>query len=206
MKIKICGMRDAENIRALSEFHPDYMGFIFYPVSKRYAGDMDADAVAQIPGTIKKTGVFVNGSLQVITDTADSYKLQAVQLHGNEEPEICRQLSAHGLEVIKAFGIDDTFNFNTLERYVGAADYFLFDTKTSGYGGSGRMFDWSILDNYKLDLPYFLSGGLNPGNISKLAEINDDRFYAADLNSGFEISPAMKNITELRKAINLLRL
>lgn len=199
-------MRDAQNIRAVSELTPDYMGFIFYPMSKRYVDGIENDIFAPISSLIKKTGVFVNESPQAIIEKAGIYHLQAVQLHGDEEPQTCEILKSTGIEVIKAFGIDDTFEFNILEAYADKVDYFLFDTKTAGYGGSGQSFNWDILEQYKLSVPYFLSGGLNPSNIGMLSEITDERFYAADLNSGFEIAPGIKNIIELKKAINLLRI
>lgn len=205
MKVKVCGMMDAENIRELSELNPDYMGFIFYPGSKRYVAEIKNHILAQIPLTVKKTGVFVNESLQNIMQKAVTYNLQAIQLHGNEEPEFCKMIQNNGIEVIKAFGIDETFDFNILDAYADATNYFLFDTKTSEHGGSGRSFNWGILNSYRLNVPYFLSGGLNPKNIAELSQINDERLYCADLNSGFETSPGMKNINELKKAINLLR-
>lgn len=199
-------MRDAQNISEVSELQPDYMGFIFYPGSKRYVDGVENDIFDQISSLIKKTGVFVNESPQGIIEKTGIYNLQAVQLHGDEEPQICEILKSTEIEVIKAFGIDETFEFNILEAYADKVDYFLFDTKTAGYGGSGRAFNWSVLDHYKLSVPYFLSGGLNPVNIGRLSEIRDERFYAADLNSGFETSPGIKNIIELKKAINLLRI
>lgn len=198
-------MRDAGNIRELTELQPDYMGFIFYPPSKRYAGETEHHIIAGIPLHIKKTGIFVNEDVQVIQEKIIAYKLQAVQLHGDEKPEFCRKIRENGIEVIKAFGIDKHFDFSLPETYAKVADYFLFDTKTSGFGGSGRVFNWKLLEGYTLNTPYFLSGGLNPENIKELSEITDERLYAADLNSGFETSPGMKNITELKRAINLLR-
>ena len=194
-------MREAENIRELSALQPDYMGFIFYPQSKRYAGEPEAE----IPLLIKKTGVFVNEPAQSILEKVARYKLQAVQLHGDETSEVCRMIKESGTEVIKAFGVDEKFDFSVLDDYEETVDYFLFDTKTVGYGGSGRSFNWKLLERYTLSKSYFLSGGLNPENIKELLTINDERFYAADLNSGFEIQPGMKNITEIQGAINLLR-
>lgn len=199
-------MRDAENIREVSALRPDYMGFIFYPQSKRYVAAIDEELLAGIAPEIKKTGVFVNEPVHGIMENVLAFNLQAVQLHGNEQPDLCGKIKMNEVEVIKAFGIDDNFDFNILEAYKEVVDYFLFDTKTSGYGGSGKAFDWGVLDQYNLDIPYFLSGGLNPENISRLLGIDDQRLYGADLNSGFETSPAMKNITELKKAFNLIRL
>jgi phosphoribosylanthranilate isomerase len=205
MKIKVCGMRDASNIKELEKLAPDYMGFIFYPGSKRYAHGLDRNIVGGLKPKIKKTGVFVDAMVSDVLERIADYKLDAVQLHGNETPEICAQMRRGGVEVIKAFGIDDSFDFNDLNAYHDAVDYFLFDTKTATYGGSGKTFDWALLKRYRLNKPYFLSGGLNPLNIGELNSLSDERFYAIDVNSGFEDAPGMKNIKELRKAINLFR-
>lgn len=198
-------MRDADNIRELSALQPDYIGFIFYPQSKRYAGEIEVRILAEIPLQIKKTGVFVNEAPQIIMGKITLYNLQAVQLHGEESPAVCSQIKESGAEVIKAFGIDEHFDFGLLNAYINVVDYFLFDTKTPGHGGSGKVFNWKLLDGYTLNKPFFLSGGLSPENSEELAKITDARLYAADLNSGFEILPGLKNIKELEKTINILR-
>lgn len=205
MKIKVCGMREAGNIRDVALLGPDFLGFIFYPQSKRYAGGIDEQLLAEISPEIKKTGVFVNASVNEIREKQRAFGLEAIQLHGDETPGLCEQIKNSDVQVIKAFGIDDSFDFNVLATYAGVVDHFLFDTKTAGYGGSGRTFNWRILDQYQLEIPYFLSGGLNPENINEILNVADDRLFAADLNSGFEIAPAIKNITDLKKAFNLLR-
>lgn len=198
-------MREPANIGGLSMLNPDYMGFIFYEASKRFAGELDADALKVIPAGIKTTGVFVNASAEDILSTCSKYSFAAVQLHGNESPELCRTLRETGMEVIKAFGIDESFDFSLLDAYAGFVDYFLFDTKTTGHGGSGETFNWDILNHYSLNIPYFLSGGLSASNIYKTMEIEDDRFYALDLNSRFEISPGLKDIKLLESAINTIK-
>ena len=205
MKIKVCGMREPENIREIADLKPDYMGFIFYSLSKRYAGEMDPAIADKIPPEINKTGVFVDADLNEILRFVKKYKLDAVQLHGVEPADLCIELKEQGLEVIKAFGIDSIFDFSVMKKYEGAADHFLLDTKTSGHGGSGKTFDWELLKQYPYNTSYFLSGGLSNDNLKETEGIEDERLYALDLNSRFEISAAIKNVQEVKTAINYIR-
>ena len=213
MNIKVCGMKEPENIRQLAELEVDYMGFIFYPQSKRFAGSLEREMLASLPGSIKKTGVFVNEVMAAIVDKVINYQLDAVQLHGDESPEFCGMLqklllNVRGLkriELIKAFGLFAGFNFNDLPAFRGKVDYFLFDTKALEYGGSGITFDWSILKEYTLPTPYFLSGGLSSENISKISRFTDHRLYCLDLNSKFETEPGIKDIGKLRSAFQLIK-
>src|SRR5690606_27368469 len=134
--------------------------------------------------------------------TVKTYQFNAIQLHGNESAAFCKDIKdLTGLELIKAFGIDSEFDFNQLEPYLNVVDYFLFDTKTSVYGGSGRVFNWDVLKKYPYDKPYFLSGGINPDNFEDAYTFEDERLYAVDLNSRFESSPGIKNIILLKQAL-----
>jgi phosphoribosylanthranilate isomerase len=207
LNIKVCGMRDPENIARVSELRPDYLGFIFYPGSSRFVGENPGDLFARIPAAdgIVRTGVFVDQPTGMILDYARRFQLGAVQLHGSESPDICRVLQENGLEVIKAFGMDPAFDLTQLEEYDPVCDFFLFDTRTSRHGGSGRTFDWGILQDYSLDKPFFLSGGLGPENIGDLYKVPGGGLYAVDLNSRFETGPAMKDIEKLKQAFTLLR-
>ena len=198
-------MRQPENISALLSLKPDYIGFIFYPGSSRYVGSIDQEVLGSIPATVKKTGVFVNSTEEEISDKINSFGLNAVQLHGNEQPAICETFKAKGIAVLKAFVIDESFSFSSLQDYRQVVDYFLFDTKTLQHGGSGKSFNWSLLQNYNLDVPYFLSGGLDAENIRQALKIEDERFYAVDLNSRFEIKPGLKDIQKLESIINKIR-
>ncbi|HEY1007534.1 MAG TPA: phosphoribosylanthranilate isomerase [Sphingobacteriaceae bacterium] len=207
LKIKVCGMRDPANIAAVSALKPDYLGFIFFPGSRRFVGPDPETLFSQItadPGIVR-TGVFVDESPEVILDHARRFQLGAVQLHGGESPAVCSQLLAAGLEVIKAFGVGETFDFGRLDPYRDACTYFLFDTKTSGHGGSGRAFDWSLLDGYTGDRPFFLSGGVGPENIGALQNISSRYFYGTDLNSRFETEPGLKDTDRLRLAFTTLK-
>ncbi len=205
MKIKVCGMRDAENIQDLAALKPDYMGFIFYPQSKRFIGESKLDSLSNLPETIKKTGVFVDASYEYIIKIANQYALDAVQLHGDEPPQLCKLLQQAGLEVIKAFGVNDGFYFYVTEPYQDSVDYFLFDTKNDEHGGSGRAFNWEVLKNYPYKTHYFLSGGIGLENIPNVSLINDTRLYAIDLNSKFELKPAIKDIRLLKEAFKLIK-
>lgn len=195
-KLKICGMKVPANIADAVALQPDYLGFIFYPASKRFIGHLDPAVVSAIPAAIKTTGVFVNEDLETVKAAITRYQLKAVQLHGTESPEYCKLLQEEIL-VIKAFGINADFDFTTLQPYEAVVDYFLFDTQTPEHGGSGKTFSWQLLENYTLQEPYFLSGGIGLESVAELKEIKDERLYAIDVNSRFELSAGLKDITQL---------
>jgi phosphoribosylanthranilate isomerase len=201
MKIKVCGMRDSQNIQAVAALQPDFMGFIFYPKSPRYAEHLQAEVLNALPKTIKKIGVFVNESLKQILTIAYRYNLDGVQLHGTELVEMCRELRKTGFIVIKAFPVADASNFIVTKKYEGSCDYFLFDTKTDAYGGSGLKFDWRLLDEYKGDTSFLLSGGIDLDDVEALRKIEHPKFAGIDLNSRFETEPGMKNVEKLKKII-----
>ena len=199
MKIKVCGLRDPDNIKAVEALAPDYMGFICYDKSPRFIGAMDDDELVNIGTGITKVGVFVDEDADSISKLIYKYKFDAIQLHGNESPEFC-DMFKHEVQVIKAFGIDEHFDFAKLDAYKNNVNYFLFDTKTPVHGGSGQTFDWSILESYKLNVPFFLSGGLSPDNLEEVKNIKHPAFYGVDLNSKFEVSPALKDLDKLKQA------
>ncbi len=198
-------MREPTNIEQLVTLGPDYIGLIFYAPSKRFVENLDPEMLNQIPPQIKKTGVFVNEALDEIRQKIKSYDLNAVQLHGSESPELCKLLKDTGIEVIKAFGVDEDFDFGILKTYENSVDFFLFDTKTKLHGGSGLTFNWDLLKGYELNVPYFLSGGLNADNIFEALKLRDKRFYAIDLNSRFEASPGLKDIAKLKSVFNQIK-
>jgi len=199
--IKICGLREPYNIDEILLLDPQYIGFIFYPSSARFVGELDHEYIKSLKN-VKKTAVFVNASLEEIVTTVNKYQFDAIQLHGDESAAFCKNVKENtGLELIKAFGIDSEFDFNQLEPYLLIVDYFLFDTKTSIYGGSGRVFNWDVLKAYPHDKPYFLSGGIDPDNFEAAYAFEDERLYAIDLNSRFESSPGIKNIILLKQAL-----
>ena len=199
IKLKVCGMKQAANIAAVAELRPDYLGFIFYQQSPRYISEVSAELIKYVPPTIKTTGVFVDEDVQIVKQYLIKYNLKAVQLHGKESVAYCQELKSTGVEVIKAFGIGEDFDFLSLESYLNEVDYFLFDTQTAAHGGSGKVFDWKLLEKYQFDKPYFLSGGIDLSHIETLKSINDPRLYAIDVNSKFELEPGLKDVEKLRE-------
>lgn len=199
IKIKVCGMRNPENIAALSELNPDYMGFIFYPKSKRFIADqLDAASLDFLPSSIQRVGVFVNATMEEVIQGMNLLKLDLIQLHGDEPPEYCRALYEMDVPAIKAFGVDENFDFTVTEAYAPYCQYFLFDTKSANYGGTGQKFDWGFLKKYNNALPVFLSGGLGLEDASQVLACNWLNLHAVDLNSRFEIEAGMKDIDKLK--------
>jgi len=200
--IKVCGMKEPDNILQLLELPIQYMGHIFYQKSARYVGDL---ANLDISKNIKKTGVFVNSSIAEILESVNRLSLKAVQLHGDETAEMASALKSEGLEVIKAFGIDEEFDWNQLESFVDHVDFFLFDSKSPAYGGTGKAFNWQKLKEYPFEKPYFLSGGLSLDNLEEAINFEDKRLVGLDLNSKFEIEPGLKDIEKLKLALKIIR-
>lgn len=196
-------MTRSNNIHEVLMLKPDFMGFIFYPHSPRcITGKVDPDFIRGIASSVITTGVFVNESPQAILQTANTYGLRAIQLHGSETPEDCETLRREGLTVIKAFGIKTAADLLQTERYAACTDYFLFDTQSQNHGGTGQSFDWSVLKNHALTKPWFLGGGIAPANISEAAATG---CHALDLNSRFEIETGIKEINSLKEAIKQIR-
>lgn len=208
MKLKICGMK--YNTAEVATLQPDYLGFIFYDKSPRnFEG-----VIPELPKSIKKVGVFVDETVDVIIQKIKKFGLDAIQLHGNESPDYCKELknhchaeldSASQYEIIKVFSIKDEFNFSQLQPYEDVVDYFLFDTKGKLPGGNGYTFNWDELKEYLSTKPYFLSGGIGLGELQKIKEFikhpTSKYCYAIDVNSKFEIEPGLKRINELEKFI-----
>jgi phosphoribosylanthranilate isomerase len=201
LKLKICGLRDTENIREISALQPDFQGFIYYAKSPRFVGDN-----FQIPTTTaKRVGVFVNESVDNVLKKVKQDRLDLVQLHGNEEPLAVKQLFGNGVQVMKVFSIDKDFDFNLVKPFVPFSKFFLFDTKTTSYGGSGKTFHWMLLNQYTHSTPFFLSGGLSPENIRGISQIKNPALYGVDVNSGVEDSPGIKNINKVKELISILK-
>ena len=201
LKLKICGMKFHENIEQVASLKPDYMGFIFFEKSPR---NFDAE-IPEMDKGIKKTGVFVDASLDFVLEKVKKNQLQAVQLHGKESPEFCAALKVEDLEIIKVFSVKDSFDFSNLQQYEGKVDFFLFDTKGKAKGGNGVAFDWEVLKKYPSETPFFLSGGIGLEEVGRLKDFEFPKtFYGIDVNSRFELEPGFKNLEtlkELRKTI-----
>jgi phosphoribosylanthranilate isomerase len=195
MKIKVCGMREAANIAEVAPLSPDFMGFIFYERSPRYAGGMPPRALDALPPQTKRVGVFVDAPEERVLETARRYSLDLVQLHGSEPPEMCAALRAGGIGVIKAFGIGSREDVERAAAYEGTCDYYIFDTADTSHGGTGRKFDHSLLESYSGPTPYLLSGGLGPEDAPALATAARKNTLCAgfDVNSRFETAPGTKD-------------
>ena len=194
MKVKICGMREAANVMAVADFNPDFLGFIFYEKSARYVGDLlSTEMLRSLPESICKVGVFVDAPLPELLATTTHYSLDYVQLHGHETPAYCQAVRAQGLRVIKAFAVDDTFDFGTLAAYVPHCELFLFDTKGKQPGGNGYAFDWRVLAAYHGPTPFLLSGGLGPANVAELLHFRHPQLVGYDFNSLLETAPGHKD-------------
>jgi phosphoribosylanthranilate isomerase len=204
MKIKVCGMRNMENIESLLALNPDYVGFIFYNKSRRYVDDFPK---ITFPDSVKKIGVFVNETLEEVLKKVSDFGLNGVQLHGNESPQYCEELvrklklksPRESRVVIKAFSVDSLFDFNITNSYEAHCDYLLFDTKGKNYGGNGIKFNWEILKKYHGNTPFLLSGGISKEDVTEIKDFHHIAFGGIDINSGFEIEPGLKNINEIKE-------
>ena len=236
MVIKVCGMRDARNIREVSQLGVDMIGMIFYPKSPRYV-EMQSSHAGIIPDYAKedigvsdssedtsgnssksvsvsskspaRVGVFVDDMVQNIVTRVVNYHLDYVQLHGNEPREMCENLRSTldpdirpGIKIIKAISVSDASDIQKYKEYVGAVDLFLFDTKCKTVGGSGRQFDWQVLEQYDGEVPFLLSGGIGPEDASRLHAFHHPKCIGIDLNSRFEIEPGVKDVEKLKGFLN----
>lgn len=202
LRLKVCGLRD--NIAEVAALGPDYAGFIFYPNSPRYLGE-DFEMPA-LPESIKKVGVFVNESMDKVSLYVKKYQLDFVQLHGMESADDCKQLKSQGIGVIKSFAMEEGFDFSALEQYHSTVDYFLFDTKTKEFGGSGKAFNWELLKDYPLDKEYFLSGGISLDSLADLEFIDMSKIHALDVNSRLEVKSGLKDVIALRSLVHRIGL
>ena len=223
MVIKVCGMRDARNIREVSQLGIDMIGMIFYPKSPRYV-EMQSSHAGIIPDYVKeninikssktpaRVGVFVDDMVQNIVTRVVNYHLDYVQLHGNEPREMCENLRLTldpdirpGIKIIKAISVSDASDIQKYKEYVGAVDLFLFDTKCKTVGGSGQQFDWQVLEQYDGEIPFLLSGGIGPEDASRLHAFHHPKCIGIDLNSRFEIKPGVKDVEKLKGFLNAMQ-
>lgn len=193
-------MRDSENIRAIEQTKADLMGFIFYPKSPRFVASLPE----YMPKKQKRVGVFVNASLEQILAKAQKFSLEYIQLHGDEPPAFCSELKNRGLKVIRAQRIANADDIIRAESY-NMADLMIFDTKTELYGGSGKKFNWQLLENYKGCVPFLLSGGIRSDTFEEIKAFFHPQFAGIDLNCGFEISPALKDVGKLNNFIEKIK-
>ena len=216
-------MRDAQNIREVSQLGVDMIGMIFYPKSPRYV-EMQSSHAGIIPDYVKediniksakspaRVGVFVDDMVQNIVTRVVNYHLDYVQLHGNEPREMCENLRLTldpdirpGIKIIKAISVSDASDIQKYKEYVGAVDLFLFDTKCKTVGGSGRQFDWQVLEQYDGEVPFLLSGGIGPEDASRLHAFHHPKCIGIDLNSRFEIEPGVKDVEKLKGFLDAMQ-
>lgn len=207
-------MRDPENIREVGGLGVDWIGLIFFAGSPRKIMENGKLKIENgdrrysdfqfsiLNSQLKRVGVFVNASLEEMMETATAFQLDYLQLHGNETPEDCHALQKRGYSLIKAFSVATAGDLERTSAYEGRVDYFLFDTKCDNYGGSGKQFDWSILEAYHGETPFLLSGGLRPESAHAIRSFHHPRLAGIDLNSGFEIEPGLKDVEKLKRFIH----
>ncbi|MBP5318781.1 MAG: phosphoribosylanthranilate isomerase [Paludibacteraceae bacterium] len=204
--IKVCGMRDDTNICQLRALTPDFMGLICHPGSPRYVGLASTAIQGASWSPVQKVGVFVNASVDEMLAYHRAFGFNCIQLHGHETPEDCEMVRLQtGCRVLKAISVSGRADVERAESYCWATDYLLFDTHCTDFGGSGKTFDWSLLDHYQGTTPFFISGGLGEQELSQLLGRQWPKWVGVDLNSRFETAPALKDIARLKKVIEQLR-
>ncbi len=205
MIIKVCGIKTKENISFLSKSKIDMVGLNFYRPSSRYIDDdIEINIFDKLGDHIKRVGVFVNEKASAIFEISQRFKLDYVQLHGDEDANFCSKV-AEQIPIIKVFRIDETFHFESSLADYSMATYFLFDTQTKNYGGSGKKFDWEKLKQYSGDIPFLLSGGIGPDDASQILDIDHPKFIGIDINSKFESQPGIKDRNLVLPFVSLLR-
>ena len=229
MIIKVCGMREPENIRALQQLDIDWMGFIFWPESPRFVR-MISSRAGIIPdysslkedrankgqespqNRVKRVGVFVDDMPQSIVARVYNYHLDIVQLHGAESKAMIENLRSTlvpdiqpDIKIMKTIAIASADDFKKTEEYEGTVDFFLFDTKCAEMGGSGRKFDWDLIQSYKGTTAFVIVGGIAPEMVNDIKRINHPLFYGIDINSKFEIEPAVKDIDIIKQFLQALK-
>lgn len=200
MNIKVCGITDMKQLQQLDGLDIEFAGLIFYPESPRYVGDkLSGKDVKKADFDLRKVGVFVNPELIDVLDAIDEYGLDVVQLHGDESPEMCDDLSTE-VEVIKAFRITGNEDIDELVApYDAVCDYYLFDTGglKESFGGTGQQFDWNILSKAKIEKPFFLSGGIGVEDLARVKAFKHPDLFGVDVNSRFESAPGIKDMSKI---------
>jgi phosphoribosylanthranilate isomerase len=209
MNIKVCGITQIKQLQQLDALDIDFAGLNFYTGSPRYAGDKIAkNEIQHADFDVKKVGVFVNAAFDEIMAVVEDYGLDIVQLHGNESPSLCEDLSDE-IEVIKVFRIGGESNDidKIIKEYDDVCDYYLFDAagQNEKLGGTGVKFNWNILTEAKIEKPFFLGGGISPDDVDKIKAFNHPDFFAIDINSKFEVSPGVKDMAKLLKFVKELK-
>ncbi|HRD58868.1 MAG TPA: phosphoribosylanthranilate isomerase [Ferruginibacter sp.] len=208
MNIKVCGITTLKQLQQLDGLNIDFAGLIFEPGSPRYVGDStEKNQIAEADFDLRRVGVFVNPGLGDAIDAIDEFKLDAVQLHGDESPELCDDLSSQA-EVIKVFSIDESVKDidALIAPYDAVCDYYLFDTKAEGKaGGTGKKFNWDLIAKAKIEKPFFLSGGIGTADAAAIKAFKHPDFFGIDINSLFEKEPGVKDMALLLQFLQSLK-
>lgn len=203
MIVKVCGLKDEQNINDLLQLPIDYIGLIFYEKSPRY---VDKALTFTEDQSIKKVGVFVNSTIDYIAEKIEVYQLDYIQLHGSESVQFCQELlDSCGVPIIKAISVATEEDIELANTYSSVAKMLLLDTKVATHGGSGTKFDWNIIDKYDADIPFLLSGGICHEDAEAIKSIDHKQFLGIDLNSKFEISPGYKDVGLLKPFIDKIK-
>ncbi|MBL0358966.1 MAG: phosphoribosylanthranilate isomerase [Chitinophagaceae bacterium] len=208
-RVKVCGITDAGQLAALHTIGATFGGLIFYPKSPRYVLRHMTTSQVKKENNINKVGVFVNATVEEVLHMVDECRLHMVQLHGDESPKYCEKIADY-ISVVKAFRVSETDNIGwRIKEYMDVCDMFMFDTEGAGYGGTGKKFDWGKLKDTTVGKPYFLSGGIEPGDAEKLkafaTQPEAKALFAIDINSKFETSPGIKDMEKVKTFIQALQ-
>ncbi|MBO9633625.1 MAG: phosphoribosylanthranilate isomerase [Chitinophagaceae bacterium] len=209
MRVKVCGMTQPDQVEGLANMGVSFAGFIFYPKSPRYVFKHMTTTQIRKQNHINKVGVFVNAPIEEVLHMVDECRLHLVQLHGDENPKYCEKIADY-VSVVKAFRLSDNDSVEWMIRpYMDCCDMFMFDTMGAGYGGTGKKFDWSVLKDSVIGKPFFLSGGIEPGDVEKLREFEQEpaakALFAIDINSKFETSPGFKDMNMVREFVEQMK-
>lgn len=205
MKVKVCGLNNPENALEVALVGPDMVGFVFHSASPRLIRQPFGEEFNRsIPSNTKRVGVFVNAPLDAVLTAKTSYSLDVVQLHGGESPDYCSRLMGLGIPVIKAFSVDERFDFLAANAFRHCCSMFLFDASGPQGGGNGIPFRWALLNSYHLDHPFLLSGGISLEHAQQLRQLNHPAMLGVDINSRFEISPGIKDVDRVREFIDTI--
>jgi phosphoribosylanthranilate isomerase len=202
MRVKVCGMTQIDQVDKLAEAGVTFAGFIFYPKSPRYVFKHMTTTQIRKENNINKVGVFVNSSIEEVLHMVDECRLHMVQLHGDESPKYCEKIADY-VSVVKAFRLSENDSVEWMIRpFMDVCDMFMFDTMGAGYGGTGKKFDWNLLKGQTIGKPFFLSGGIEPGDEEKLKEFTGEpvakALFAIDINSRFEVAPGFKDMDKVK--------
>lgn len=209
-QLKVCGLTQLSQIQELISLNTDFLGFIFYEKSPRFVlNHLSLKEILEINHQ-GKVGVFVNETIEKIAEISEKAKLNFIQLHGNEDEEFIlklRKFIGENIKIIKVIRIGNQ-SFDELQKTINqqpsTVNYFLFDTDSKAFGGTGKSFDWQILNEIEIPIPYFLSGGISLENIHQLSTINHQPL-ALDINSKFEIEPGIKDIEKIKNFTQIVK-